>query len=81
MTEISKEDFENVSLFAHHIVLKILFGVLANHNSQLAADIAMELSRVQIVLPDLMKENYVPYVHTELQKWIDQLSAKDQPNG
>ncbi len=69
------------SLYTHHIGLKILFGVLANHNSKLAADIAMELSRAQTVLPGLMREDYAPYVHTELQKWIDQLSAKDRPNG
>ena len=81
MTEISQEDFENVSLFAHHIGLKVLFGVLANHDSALAADIAMELNRAQTALPQIMKENLHPYVNKQLQEWIDLLNDKDQPNG
>lgn len=78
MIEISEEDFENVSLFAHHIGLKALFGVLANHNSTLAADIAMELGQAQSAIQQTLPEKLQPYVSKQLQGWIDQLSLKKQ---
>ena len=81
MTEITKEDFDNISLFAHHIALKALFGVLADHNSELAADVAMEMTRAQDVLPQIVKESFAPHVNKNLQEWIDQLNDTSQPNG
>lgn len=79
MTAISKEDFENVSLFAHHIGLKALFDVLASHNPTLAADVAMELQQVKPVLPQMLPDNLHPHVNHQLQKWIDQLHTTERP--
>jgi len=81
MTDITKEDFENVSLFAHHIGLKALFGVIASHDSALAADIAMELGRAQSAIQQTLPEKLQPYVSKQLQGWIVQLNKNEQPNG
>ena len=80
MNKLTPEEFENISLFSHYIGLKALFGVLANHDSALAADIAMELQRAQDALPLIGKAN-APHASKQLQEWIDLLNSKDQPNG
>jgi hypothetical protein len=79
MTDITAEDFENVSLFAHHIGLKALFDVLAQHQPTLAADVAMELTQAQAALPQIMRADLAGHVQSNLQAWIDRLQQNTPP--